>query len=71
MRAMILAEGCGARIQLPGNQQPTCLLRFAATRLLERLLQLLRGAGVASAPSIRNCGSSDSGRFLRCAGFLG
>jgi choline kinase len=71
MRAMIPAEGCGVRIRLPGNQQPKCLPRFSPMSLLERLLQLLRGADVASAPSIRNCGWSGSGRFLRCAGFVG
>lgn len=47
MRAIILAAGRGARLQLPEDAQlPKCLLRFAGMTLLERHLRMLKNAGV-------------------------
>src|SRR5438309_9034139 len=47
MRAILLAAGRGLRMQQPQDTElPKCLLRFGGRSLLERHLQLLRGAGV-------------------------
>ena len=47
MRAIILAAGCGLRLQQPEDQQlPKCLLRFDGMSLLERHLRMLKSAGV-------------------------
>lgn len=47
MRAIVLAAGGGLRLQQPPQLQlPKCLLQFGGRSLLERHLQLLRGAGV-------------------------
>ena len=48
MRAIILAAGCGMRLQQSEDQHlPKCLLRFGGMTLLERHLRLLRSAGVS------------------------
>jgi len=47
MRAIILAAGRGARLQLREDSQlPKCLLRFDGMTLLERHLRMLKSAGV-------------------------
>jgi choline kinase len=47
MRAIILAAGRGARLQLPEvGRLPKCLLRFGGMSLLERHLRMLKNAGV-------------------------
>src|SRR3981189_2622322 len=46
MRAIILAAGCGLRLQQSDDRQmPKCLLQFGGMSLLERHLRLLRNAG--------------------------
>jgi len=47
VRAILLAAGRGLRLQQPAEAElPKCLLEFGGCTLLERHLQLLRGAGV-------------------------
>ena len=47
MRAIILAAGCGTRLQQSdAEHHPKCLLRFDGVSLLERHLRLLRQSGV-------------------------
>jgi choline kinase len=47
MRAIILAAGRGARLQLPEESPlPKCLLRFDGMTLLERHLRMLKNLGV-------------------------
>ena len=47
MRAIILAAGCGLRLQQADDRQmPKCLLQFGGMSLLERHLRILKNAGV-------------------------
>ncbi len=47
MRAVILAAGCGSRLQQARDRQlPKCLLRFGGPTLLQRHLHLLKRVGV-------------------------